>query len=300
MSNNSGKPAVQHLGDGLPIKAVRNFDADSEAESDGNDQYQGRVAIHPKGKGISQQHRQRPSKLTPAVNNSQDGEKRQYIAAASSSWASNRQQNDAIYYDDAKRKHVSSSTTFPRSRTPNMSNVSMNLGSPNGRTAGHTAADIETRSSDRNTKTSHYFEEPSLAPPDVEGGSNTASFKGWLADGLLDILNTAAGFTISTTGTILSPPIAMTKNVILPGVLAIIVDTLDNITPPRIQDWFRILSSSVYNLYSVLKSTEQGQKFRRQLLLVFQNLFEVWSAPESRQVVVDGMVAGVKLADALQ
>lgn len=134
----------------------------------------------------------------------------------------------------------------------------------------------------------------------MEETSRKSSFKGWLAEGLLDMLNAAAGFTISTTGTILSPPIAMTKNVILPGILAILVDTLDNITPPRVQDWFRILSSSIYHLYSVLKSTEQGQKFRRQLLLVLQNVFEVWSAPESRQVVVDGMAAGVKLADALQ
>ena len=127
----------------------------------------------------------------------------------------------------------------------------------------------------------------------------SSSFKGWLLENMLGALNTAAGFTISTTGAILQTPIALTQNVVLPGVLAIIVETIDSMTPPRVQDWFRILSSSVYNFFAVLKSTEQGKRFRQQLVLVVQSMFEVWSSPESRQTAVDGMAAAVKLADAL-
>jgi hypothetical protein len=152
----------------------------------------------------------------------------------------------------------------------------------------------------------------SLPPPPsytVGGDSNqvpsphhhdTKSFKGWLTGSLLGALNTAAGITLSATNTIATPAVGMTQNVILPSILALIVETLDNVTPTFVKDWFRILSSSVYHLYSVLASTNQGKVLRRQLLLVIQNVLEAWSAPESRQVVVDGMAAGVKLADALQ
>jgi hypothetical protein len=131
-------------------------------------------------------------------------------------------------------------------------------------------------------------------------GSHQKSFKGWLLEGMLGMLNTAAGFTISTTGAILQTPIALTQNVVLPGVLAIIVETIDSMTPPRVQDWFRILSSSVYNLFTVLKSTDQGKRFRHQFVLFVQSIFELWSSPESRQAAVDGMAAAVKFADALQ
>ncbi|OEU07047.1 hypothetical protein FRACYDRAFT_252149 [Fragilariopsis cylindrus CCMP1102] len=129
----------------------------------------------------------------------------------------------------------------------------------------------------------------------------SSSFKKWLADGMLGGLNTIAGVTLSTTNTLLSPPIALTRNIILPGVLAIIIDTLDTITPPRVQDWFRIISSSVYHFFTVVVSGSSlhGMQFRSQVGVVVQSFLEAWSAPESRQVVVDTMATGVKLAGAL-
>ena len=143
---------------------------------------------------------------------------------------------------------------------------------------------------------------------EAAGGGGTkenkepSSFKNWLADGILDALNVVAGITLSTTGTLLSPPIAMTKNVILPGIIAILIDTLDTITPIRVQDWLRIISASLHHLFVALLSgtTERGLKFRSQVSIVAQSVLETWSAPESRQVVVDGMATGVKFADAMQ
>lgn len=126
-----------------------------------------------------------------------------------------------------------------------------------------------------------------------------SSFRKWLAEGMLDTLNVVAGITLSTTGTILSPPIAITKNVMLPALLGLLVDALDTITPPRLQDWFRILSSSVYHLFSQGK-TQPGLAFQKQVGVTTGSFLEVLSAPESRQAVVDGMATGVKLADALQ
>lgn len=128
-----------------------------------------------------------------------------------------------------------------------------------------------------------------------------SSFRKWIAEGMLDTLNVVAGITLSTTGTILSPPIALTR-AIIPSILAIIVDALDKATPQRLQDWFRILSSSVYHLFVVLVagSTDRGRRFRDQITQVAHSFVEAWSAPESRQVIVDGMATGIKLTDALQ
>lgn len=146
------------------------------------------------------------------------------------------------------------------------------------------------------------FSETDLYPPDLgeaaPGQSN--SFKSWLTTGILDALGTAAGVTLSTTGRLVAPPLQMTKSILLPGLLALIVDTLDTITPPRVQDWFRIISSSVYHLFVVLGNTERGQIFSSQVYIVLQDILQAVSAPESRQVLVDGMATSVKFAAALQ
>jgi hypothetical protein len=260
----------------------------SESAGDNDSQFQGRVAIHPSAS--------RPS-------TKQHGQNNRYPSSWATEGSGRYQATPELVTEHDGHREDYNDGFLPRSRTPNMSNLSAAQSPfPSAKSTKSRNDTVSSRYKDQQTKksTTQIQDESLSIPPEIEDVSGKDSFKGWLASSLLDVLNTAAGFTISTTGTILSPPLAMTKNVILPGILAIIVDTLDNITPPRVQDWFRILSSSIYHLYSVLKSTEQGQKFRHQLFLVFQNFFEVWSAPESRQVVVDGMVAGVKLADALQ
>ncbi|KAG7367546.1 hypothetical protein IV203_030217 [Nitzschia inconspicua] len=257
-----------------------------ERETDDDFQSHGYVAVH---------HRVATTTTSSSINNPSKDQNSQRTKVYSSSWASNMSPNlkRQIRMTENGDRPIATPGKFPRSATPNMSNLSSEKAGPE--------ALFETRSNNNNRTTlnSQYSDDASLAHLDMEDFSTKNSFKGWLAGGLLDILNSAAGFTIATTGTILSPPLAMTKNVVLPAVLAIVVDTLDNIIPLRVQDWFRILSSSIYHLYSVLKSTEKGQQFRHQFTLVFQNLFEMWSSPESRQLAVDGVVAGIKLADAL-
>jgi hypothetical protein len=150
-----------------------------------------------------------------------------------------------------------------------------------------------------------------LLPPDLgtaDGTQGTAAnnsnnnngFKNWLTSGILDVLGTAAGVTLSTTGMLVAPPLQMTKTLLLPGLLALFVDTLDAITPPRVQDWFRILSSSVHHLITVLGNTEKGKLFSVQVYIVLQDFLQAISAPESRQVLVDGMATSVKFAAALK
>jgi hypothetical protein len=127
-----------------------------------------------------------------------------------------------------------------------------------------------------------------------------SSFKSWLSSGILGALNVAAGVTLSTTGQLIAPSLHMTKTILLPGLLALFIDTLDATTPERAKDWFRILSSSVHHLVSVLGSTDSGQQFSSKFLVVLQEIIRALSSPETMQVLVDGMASGVKLADALK
>jgi hypothetical protein len=144
-------------------------------------------------------------------------------------------------------------------------------------------------------------EPPNMSLPDLPSEDHPdSSFKGWLTSGVLEALNRAAGLTLSTTGTLITPPLLMTKNVLIPGLLAVFIEYMDSVTPPRVKDWLRVLSSSVYHLFSVLGSTTRGKSFSDQFVRVLRDIVQVMSAPESRQVLVDGMACSVKLADALQ
>jgi len=153
-------------------------------------------------------------------------------------------------------------------------------------------------------KSSSYNSVADLLPPEIGSTPKEEphgnSFKGWLTSGIMDFLGAAAGATLSTTGKLVAPPLHVTKTVLLPGVLALFVDTMDAITPLWVQDWFRILSSSVHHIMVVLGNTEKGQMFSNQVYMVLQDVLQVFSATESRQVLVDAMATSVKFAGALK
>ncbi|KAL3927620.1 MAG: hypothetical protein SGBAC_013012 [Bacillariaceae sp.] len=125
------------------------------------------------------------------------------------------------------------------------------------------------------------------------------TFKGWLSARILDGLNTAAGATLSTTGQLIAPPLHVTKTVILPSLLSLFVDALDTVAPQRLKDWFRIWSSSIDHLVSVIRSTNGGKHFASSFLQVMQDIALVSSAPETRNILIDTMAFGVKIFDAL-
>ena len=76
---------------------------------------------------------------------------------------------------------------------------------------------------------------PDLLPPEMgatpKEPAQGNSFKSWLTSGILDVLGAAAGVTLSTTGKLVAPPLHVTKTLLLPGLLALFVDTLDAVTP---------------------------------------------------------------------
>lgn len=176
--------------------------------------------------------------------------------------------------DDGSRKSFISSPPRPGLRTPSQR---------------HRGTPVP-----RNTEVHNGNAMPTGTP------GESSSFKSWLSSGVLGALNVAAGVTLSTTGQLIAPPLHVTKTVLLPALVALFIDTLDAITPERAKDWFRILSSSAHHLVSVLGSTQSGQQFSNQFLVVLQDILRAGSSPETRQVLVDCMATGVKLADALK
>ena len=52
-----------------------------------------------------------------------------------------------------------------------------------------------------------------------------------MMSGLSGALKKAAGVTLSTTGQLISPGLAVTAGILLPGLLALFVDMLDAVTP---------------------------------------------------------------------
>ena len=157
----------------------------------------------------------------------------------------------------------------------------------NRRTAGKSKQQI---SKDRRDNIRHPKDEPSLT--ERLGNSALAS--------TLGILKLAGGVTLSTTGTILSPSLEITRNVLLPSLLAGIADYLSYISPQRLKDWFRILSASIHHLIAVIVSTERGSLFRRKIVRVGGDLVDVASSDQSRQALMDGIACFIKFNEALQ
>lgn len=118
--------------------------------------------------------------------------------------------------------------------------------------------------------------------------------------GSLELLKIAGGLTLSTTGTIMAPSLKVTQQIILPSLFAATMDYIKKLTPQRVKDWLRILSSSFYNLFSVLRETRRGKEFRSRIVTVGGDVVDCISSDASRQVITDGMATFVKLAEAMQ
>jgi hypothetical protein len=112
----------------------------------------------------------------------------------------------------------------------------------------------------------------------------------------LEFLRIAGGVTLSTTGTLLQPPLHVTQKYVLPQLWHAFLDLLQNETPERLQDWFRIVSSSVYHFISVLRETVSGQALRERLLIVWADIVQVLATDASRQALMDYTACWVKFA----
>jgi hypothetical protein len=152
---------------------------------------------------------------------------------------------------------------------------------------------IDAAGSNNNTNTNNTPNNSHASP------KKSNSFHDWLAAGAVDFLKLTGGVALTTTEFLVSPPLQMTR-LLLPGLLASLLEYIDLVTPPRCKDWFRIVSSSIYHVFSVLKHTAKGKEFRTQVGNVGGDLRELLSSDVVRQVLMDGMASSVKMAEALQ
>ena len=139
--------------------------------------------------------------------------------------------------------------------------------------------------------------EPSFQDRLVGAATEVGSSALW---GSLELLRIAGGLTLSTTGKLVAPPLKVTQQIVLPSLLAATLDYARQIIPVRIQDWFQIVTASLYHLYVVLRNTRRGAVFRSRLGMVGADLVDCISSDESRQVIADGMASVVKLSEAMQ
>jgi hypothetical protein len=170
--------------------------------------------------------------------------------------------------------------------------------------AGSVRSRRRRQANDGNSSAAFDEASESLFPPDMgnlpnEGQNPQGNFRDWLAAGAVDVLKMTGGVALSTTGKLVAPPIQMTR-MLLPGLMAAIIDSFDKSAPERLKDWVRIFSSSIYHLVTVLKNTEQGHIFRSRLGKVGGDLRDLASSDIALQAIVDTMSTTVKFTEALQ
>ena len=136
--------------------------------------------------------------------------------------------------------------------------------------------------------------------PFVSPTQQNKSLQDQLKAGTLELLKMAGGATLSTTGKLVQPPLQVVQSVILPALWSALVDYVNQVTPLRVKDWFRILSTSAHHIVTVIGNTAKGRLFRQKLCTVGDGIVDCVSSDASRQAIMDGMAAWVKLAEALQ
>jgi len=140
---------------------------------------------------------------------------------------------------------------------------------------------------------------PTYTPSQPQTAANK-SIQDQVLAGTLELLKMMGGATLSTTGKLVQPPLYVVQSVLLPALWSGLVDYLSQVTPLRVKDWFRILSSSVHHIITVIGNTAKGKIFRSKLHTVGDDILDVVSSDASRQAIMDGMAAWVKLSEALQ
>uniref|UniRef100_A0A7S4MI43 Uncharacterized protein n=1 Tax=Odontella aurita TaxID=265563 RepID=A0A7S4MI43_9STRA len=118
---------------------------------------------------------------------------------------------------------------------------------------------------------------------EADGGGGVMGLLAWLG---------ASAFT--TAGAVISPPANLAFLTLLDGVAK-----LYGLTPARLRDWLRIVGASLRHTVDVILATERGDEWRGRLVRAGGSAVDAAGTEKSRQVVVDGMVAGVKVAEAL-
>ena len=137
---------------------------------------------------------------------------------------------------------------------------------------------------------------PAQLPPPLS--TETASFPDRITASALattlELLKFAGGVTLSTTDKfIMQPSLAVTRNLLLPNLMAAVIDYLQTHTPQRAKDWFRILSTSVQQLVTIILLGNDPEihhasiLFRQRFWIVLVDWLDCLSSPTARQYYID-------------
>ncbi|GKY92220.1 hypothetical protein MPSEU_000193200 [Mayamaea pseudoterrestris] len=116
--------------------------------------------------------------------------------------------------------------------------------------------------------------------------------------GTIDLLKFTTGLAWHTTGALVAPPLHLTRTHILPQLLAALRLCVIEVTPLRLQDWFRILATSLTHVVTLLRSTRCGKRVRKSMVSLLVDVVDLLTTETFRQVIVDVMACVVKSAEA--
>ena len=161
--------------------------------------------------------------------------------------------------------------------------------------------DTGSMASTMNTAGSHQRPLQDPLPPDkaIPNASIPDRIAATALAGTLELLRVAGGFTLSTTGKLVAPPLHVTRTLLLPHLFAASMDYIQHATPNRVMDWIRLVSTSVHHFITVLVNTDKGKSFWNRMVLFLAHTVECLASDTSRQVLIDGMTCIVRFAEAL-
>jgi hypothetical protein len=116
----------------------------------------------------------------------------------------------------------------------------------------------------------------------------------------IEVLKSVGGVTLSTTGAVMAPSIHVARTWVLPSVYAAWTEYWNATCPTRLQNWIRIVQSSIYHLYDTLKNTDKGQQCIQQFVVIWLDLVECLSSPTSRQCFMDMIATWIQFIEACE
>ena len=105
--------------------------------------------------------------------------------------------------------------------------------------------------------------------------------------------------SLSTTASLLQPPLQMTTAVLLPSLYCALADLLSATTPTRVQDWVVIFTASVKHLFGVVVQSRGGERLRGNVGRVGGGVVDVAATPAFRGLLIEGTATALSLAEAL-
>lgn len=163
---------------------------------------------------------------------------------------------------------------------------------------------LERRNTERaSNQSSHRRRQAIAASPDKNSNHSTSTFTNdskhqpqqppgaTLSDQvfgtLLGAAKLAGGVTLSATGQVMAPPLALTRSLLLPALWDAIVFVLQENVPLRALEWWRVVSTTVSQAVRILINTPVGEQARGRLLAVISDIVKIITSVDAQRLLMD-------------